>query len=198
MKLIVISKECFFPEESQWINQMMSEFDFILHIRKPFASDVETEEFLQHIKPVFYERIVLHDHYPLAEKYQLKGIHLNARNPNPANGNGYWEKCCISRSCHSMEEVRKFKNSFHYVTLSPIFDSISKQGYKAAFSEQDLKSAVANGIIDDKVIALGGIDSSNIAHISSMGFGGAAVLGTIWNHPDIESVLNEIARLVDI
>ena len=62
MKLVIISKEYFFSEEANWINQMMNEFEFILHIRKPFASELETEKLLQQIEQSFYKRIVLHDH----------------------------------------------------------------------------------------------------------------------------------------
>ena len=72
MKLIVISKENFFPEEACWINAMMSEYPFILHLRKPFASLAEFETLVQQIHPVYYDRIVLHDHYALAESLFLK------------------------------------------------------------------------------------------------------------------------------
>ena len=195
MKLIVISKESFFPEEACWINAMMSKCHFILHLRKPFASEAELETLLHQIHPVYYNRMVLHDHYALAEKYRLKGIHWNARNEDFKMEGEYWQKASISRSCHSIPEVEMYKDQYHYVTLSPIFDSISKQGYKAAFSKNELKSAIEQGIINHQVIALGGIDSSNIHQLSSMGFGGVAVLGTIWNHTSLKSVINELSHL---
>ena len=196
MKLIVISKENFFPEEACWINAMMSEYPFILHLRKPFASLAELETLVQQIHPVYYDRIVLHDHYALAEKYQLKGIHWNARNQEFKLEGAYWQKASISRSCHSIPEVEMYKNQYQYVTLSPIFDSISKQGYKAAFSESELKSVIGQGIINHQVIALGGIDSSNIHQLATMGFGGAAVLGVIWNHTELKSIRKELNLLM--
>ena len=79
------------------------------------------------------------------------------------------------------------------MTLSPIYDSISKQGYKAAFSESEMKKACEKGIIDHQVIALGGIDSSHILHLTNMGFGGIAVLGMI--HKDLHSILTELTLL---
>ena len=196
MKLIVISKENFFPEEACWINAMMSEYPFILHVRKPFASLAELETLLHQIHPVYYNRMVLHDHYALAEKYRLKGIHWNARNEDFKLEGAYWQKASISRSCHSIPEVEMYKDQYHYVTLSPIFDSISKQGYKAAFSESELKSAIGQGIINHQVIALGGIDSSNIHQLATMGFGGAAVLGVIWNHTELTSIRKELNLLM--
>ena len=196
MKLIVISKENFFPEEACWINAMMSEYPFILHLRKPFASLAKLETLLQQIQPVYYNRIVLHDHYALAEKYQLKGIHWNARNQEFKLEGAYWQKASISRSCHSIPEVEMYKDQYHYITLSPIFDSISKQGYKAAFSERELRSAIEKGIINHQVIALGGIDTSNIHQLATMGFGGAAVLGVIWNHTELTSIRKELNLLM--
>ena len=196
MKLIVISKENFFPEEASWINAMMSEYPFILHLRKPFASLAELETLVQQIHPAYYDRIVLHDHYALAEKYRLKGIHWNARNEDFKLEGAYWQKASISRSCHSIPEVEMYKDQYHYLTLSPIFDSISKQGYKAAFSESELKPAIGQGIINHQVIALGGIDSSNIHQLATMGFGGAAVLGVIWNHTELKSIRKELNLLM--
>ena len=196
MKLIVISKENFFPEEACWINAMMSEYPFILHLRKPYASLAELETLVQQIHPAYYDRLVLNDHYALAEKYRLKGIHWNARNQYFKLEGAYWQKASISRSCHSIQEVEMYKDQYHYVTLSPIFDSISKQGYKAAFSESELKSAIGQGIINHQVIALGGIDSSNIHQLATMGFGGAAVLGVIWNHTELTSIRKELNLLM--
>ena len=175
---------------------MMSEYTFILHLRKPFASLAELETLVQQIHPAYYDRIVLHDHYALAEKYQLKGIHWNARNQEFKLEGAYWQKASISRSCHSISEVEMYKDQYQYVTLSPIFDSISKQGYKAAFSESELKSAIGQGIINHQVIALGGIDSSNIHQLATMGFGGAAVLGVIWNHTELTSIRKELNLLM--
>ena len=73
--------------------------------------------------------------------------------------------------------------------------ALSKQGYKAAFSASELKSAMEKGIINHQVIALGGIDSSNMHQLAKMGFGGAAVLGTIWNHTDLLSLIEELDYL---
>lgn len=197
MKLIVITKEDFFPEEANRINTMMDKYEFVLHIRKPFASLYETDNLLHRIDKAFRERIVLHDHYSLARKYRLMGIHLNARNTSHGSGQGYREHYNISRSCHSIQEVAEIKERYNYVTLSPIFNSISKQGYGAAFTEEDLRSAAKQGIIDEKVIALGGIDSSNIGDVARLGFGGAAVLGTIWNRTGADDAMEELRKLIE-
>lgn len=111
-------------------------------------------------------------------KYHLHGIHLNRRNHQiPANFTG-----SISRSCHSLDEVREAL-AFHYdyVFLSPIYDSISKQGYCHAFTSEQLTEAAKEGIINERVFALGGITEANIPQLEAWHFGGAAMLGNVWN-----------------
>ena len=99
----------------------------------------------------------------------------------------------LSRSCHSFKEViesidntnpdspKGSKSEFDYVFLSPIFDSISKKGYKHSFSNRDLEDAGNSGIINEKVIALGGIIPQFIPQLRAWNFGGAAFLGDVWN-----------------
>lgn len=74
-----------------------------------------------------------------------------------------------------------------YVFLSPIFDSISKEDYGAHFSAAQLRDYSRRRIIDRKVMALGGIDLDNLKQIKDLGFGGAVLLGDIWNRFDIHS-----------
>jgi thiamine-phosphate pyrophosphorylase len=82
------------------------------------------------------------------------------------------------------------------VTLSPVFDSISKAGYNSGFTYATLKEASKKGIIEGNVIALGGISTSNIASIVDMGFGGVAVLGAVWNRATLEDAIMELGSLI--
>ena len=60
----------------------------------------------------------------------------------------------VSYTCHSVEEVK---------------------------SKKQLRAAGKERIIDTKVMALGGITPDNILEIKDFGFGGAVVLGDLWN-----------------
>jgi thiamine-phosphate pyrophosphorylase len=66
------------------------------------------------------------------------------------------------------------------MSLSPIFDSISKQGYHAAFTCKQIEEARLQGLIDERVMALGGVTFSKIEEVKQMGFGGAMILGDAW------------------
>ena len=98
----------------------------------------------------------------------------------------------LSVSCHSLEELSAHKAKFDYLFLSPIFDSISKKGYSGRFTREQLLEARDNGLIDKKIIALGGITAGNIPIIRELGFGGVAVLGSVWFSPSPVTSFEEL------
>lgn len=180
MKLIIITKPNFFIEEDQIITALFEEGLDMLHLRKPNAPQVYTERLLTLIPEQYHKKIITHERFHLKSEFKLAGIHLNARHPyKPENYTGH-----ISMSCHSIEEVKQQKGFHDYLFLSPIFDSISKENYHSAFMPQELRQAAKNGIIDKRVMALGGICLDNILQVKDYGFGGAVILGDLWNRFD--------------
>ena len=195
MKWITITSPEFLSGEATFISKLFSQGLDLLHLRKPEASLKGYKQLLLQIPEQWHSRIVLHEHFELAEEYKLHGIHLNRRcsvAPNAFHGS-------ISCSCHTIEEVITQKESKDYVFLSPIFDSISKVGYHAAFSPTLLKQAAVENVIDEKVIALGGITAKNIPLVKEWHFGGVALLGDIWKRmsdPQVDEYLNHIRTLL--
>ena len=178
MKLIIITTPHFWEGEAEAVEMLFHEGLESLHLRKPQASEEEMRCFLCSIPLEYHARIVTHEHFNLLNDFKLKGVHLNGRQPQiPAGWKGH-----VSRSCHSLEEVAIHKSCCQYVFLSPIYDSISKTGYRAAFQPDTLKEAARCVIIDTQVIALGGISAARLPEVKAMGFGGAALLGDVWQH----------------
>lgn len=183
MKLILMTTPYFFVEEHQILNALFDEGLEILHLRKPNTEPVYSERLLTLITENYRKRIVVHDHFYLKNEYNLKGIHLNHRNPDlPVKYKGH-----ISCSCHTTEEVMAHKKVCDYVFLSPIFDSISKENYSSHFSKATLRELAHKKVIDKKVVALGGVGLDNLAEVKDLGFGGAVILGDIWNRFSIHS-----------
>ena len=195
MKWIIITSPDFISGEATFIGKLFLQGLDLLHLRKPEASLEACKRLLLQIPKHWYSRIVLHEHFDLAEEFGLHGIHLNRRClqvPNAYHGS-------ISCSSHTIEEVITQKDSKDYVFLSPIFDSISKVGYHAAFPPTLLKQAAIQNIIDEKVIALGGITANNIPLVKEWHFGGVALLGDIWKRmsdPQVDEYLNHIRTLL--
>jgi thiamine-phosphate pyrophosphorylase len=181
MKLIVVTSPNFFVEEDKIITSLFDEGLDILHLRKPESPAIFSERLLTLIPEKYHRRIVTHEHFYLKEEFNLMGIHLNSRNPNePHDYDGH-----VSCSCHTAEEVKNKKHFYDYVFMSPIYDSISKNNNYSTITAEELREAQRERIIDSKVMALGGINADNILEIKDFGFGGAVVLGDVWNHFDI-------------
>ena len=180
MKLIVVTAPTFFVEEDKIITTLFEEGLDILHLRKPETPAMYSERLLTLIPDKYHKRIVTHEHFYLQEEFSLMGIHLNARNPNePHDYSGH-----ISCSCHSMEEIQSKKHFYDYLFLSPVYDCITKNGVTSGFTAEELRQAGKSKIVDNKVMALGGITPDNILEIKDYGFGGAVVMGDLWNKFD--------------
>ncbi|MBO4944971.1 MAG: thiamine phosphate synthase [Muribaculaceae bacterium] len=180
---IAITTPYFYSGEAARIEEKLrsSEADYI-HIRKPDTTREEIASLIEAISPDLRQRLTLHDHTDMASKWGAGGIHLNRRCPAvPAGWSGR-----ISVSLHSIEEFRN-ASGYDYATLSPIFPSISKPGYKGAFNDTELSEFLSSPH-KIPVIALGGIDRSRICRVADMGFDGYAMLGDAWRrHIDTDA-----------
>lgn len=195
MRIIVISAPDFLPGEAEAVTALLEAGAWRVHVRKPAAGSDSIARLLEHIPAALYSRISLHDHHELAARFGVGGVHLNSRNPSVPDGFGGM----VSRSCHSIAELSQYSSVCDYMFLSPIFDSISKSGYTSRFSLEEIRrrivagSDVATARMDvmssdgncrsvdwGRVFALGGVCPDNIRLLEETGFGGAAVLGCIW------------------
>lgn len=191
MEWIVITSPGFLQGEADFIDKLFGHGLDRLHLRKPGADIGECRRLLDGISREWLPRIVVHDNFGLCREYGLGGVHLNGRNPMaPPNHEG-----SVSRSCHSLEEISRYKGECDYLTLSPIFNSISKQGYMAAFEPEQLATARDSGLIDSRVMALGGVTLENIPRVRELGFGGVAILGDVWQRMADGSVDEYLASL---
>ena len=194
MKWIVITPPSAVDNEALLITQLLDGGAFAVHLRKPGMAVDRCARLIESIPEGYRRHIVLHDNFELCRRYHLQGVHLNSRNSYPPEGhNG-----SLSCSCHSIDEVKRRKKDMDYVFLSPIFHSISKQGVAAAFSDRQLSDAATSGIIDQKVVALGGVTPSRIAQLRAWHFGGAALLGDIWRRAGSADLKAYMQRLVSM
>lgn len=188
MKLIVISHPEKVSNEAEHIQQLFDAGLEVFHLRKQEFTETEFEKNLKQLPPSLYKRIVIHNHYRLVEKYNLKGIHLTgwfmknaaAIELNRVIAVARKRRLSVSGSFHSIAELEKMELKLDYVFVGPVFNSISKKNYLSTINFDDASKFLTRKRSFD-VIALGGIDESNIAQVKKIGFDGAALLGSIWN-----------------
>lgn len=193
MKLIVISNPTTISNEHQLLNSLFDNGLERFHLRKPDFSLQEMETYIQQVPLIYRSKIVLHSHHELVDKYQLKGKHKTSVAIDNVGNTQY-----ISTSIHSLNELIDCNNAYEYVFLSPVFDSISKKGYKSNFDTEELKhffkNKTSNGSFSFReVIALGGINQYNAQTALQIGFSGVAVLGSIWLSDNPVNAFKEIS-----
>jgi len=196
MELIVISSEVEVLNEIDDVNNLFINGLNLFHLRKSNTSEEIYKRFLKSIDSKFHGRIVLHDHHQLLNEFGLKGIHLKEAKRKEIEKNlksfkagiGFLEKQhSISSSFHSKEAISGCSIDFDYMFLSPVFDSISKDGYVGKrFDVSEIAS---------KTIALGGISENNIHKAKKLGYRGVAVLGSIWK---TQNPLSEFKKIQNI
>jgi len=176
MKRIVITLPYFTEGEAGRITALLDSGGAErVHIRKPGADAAAVAALIEAVPARLHSRLSVHYLPTVAASYGC-GVHLSG-------GMDYVEAPVVSRSCHTFDELRK-TDDIDYDFLSPASDSISKVGYKSSFTADELAEAACEGLINDKVYALGGVDPSKFAMIKSLGFGGAALLGAAWTPVD--------------
>ena len=183
MRYVVITSPDFIPDEPTLICRLFDCGLDTLHLRKPDSAAEDCARLLDALPAALLPRIVIHDHFNLCRDYGLAGVHLNRRNPvAPSFAHTSDGFPTVSASCHSIAEAAERKATADYVFLSPIFDSISKQGYQSAYTDEMLRAAATDGLIDSRVVALGGVTIDKIPQLREWHFGGAAFLGDVWQH----------------
>jgi thiamine-phosphate pyrophosphorylase len=181
MKLIIMTKATFFVEENQILTTLFEEGMENLHLYKPNSEPIYSERLLSLLSEDYYKKITVHDHFYLKEEYGLRGIHLNKANDELPLG----YKGNVSRTCHSIGELKEAKKKSSYVFLKTIFDSQINADDKSTISMDELKQASKQGLIDKRVYALGGINLENVRLMRDLNFGGVVICGDLWNRFNI-------------
>lgn len=150
----------------------------VVHLRHPGASLRQMRDIVEAVPQRWHSRLRLHGHFALLDDFNLAGPHLNSRchqwdrtlSPGPAR----WQPT-ITRSCHTVDELSE-AGKYEYVTLSPVYPSISKPGYGKK-QNLDLLAPYLRG---RRAVALGGVSPHNLSELKLAGFYGAALLGAVW------------------
>jgi len=185
MELIVISSERAIEGEAGIINDLFRSGMCRFHLRKPGSSIEQVSKLIDHIDPAFYQRIALHQYHELAATYNIARLHFTEQSRTRTFAKtleSQKEKGIrLSTSTHDARLIPSL-SVFEYTFLSPVFDSLSKPGYTGTIKPG---FRLENEDRSPRVIALGGVETDRLEIIKKMGFDGAAVLGAVWNQPQM-------------
>jgi thiamine-phosphate pyrophosphorylase len=143
-----------------------------LHLRKPEMRFGELEALVARLAPRWASRLVLHYQPELAVRFGIPQVH------GPLTiGEGTALR--VSTSVHDWEEFAALPEGLAYAFISPLFDSISKKGYRA----NTRLLSIPEGPLPCRPVGLGGVGAKTIGEMVRRGWTGAAVLGWIWEEP---------------
>jgi len=183
--LVVITNPTAVADEAIIINALFDEGLEILHVRKPGVAIDEMSALIEQIKPQYLHQVALHQHHEIAGDLGINRLHFTEVKRKKVSEEKLMqlkrENNMLSTSIHQTEEYQNLSPYFDYSFYGPVFDSISKQGYISTNPDDFIFPVQLNR---PRVIAIGGIDSTNIQKAVNMQFYGVAALGTIWQKPD--------------
>ncbi len=196
MSLIVFSPSSQIENEIESVKKILKLNIYAYHIRKTNFTLQEYIHYIESIPKNYHNKLVLHDCYELIHRFNIKGVHLtrkylNSNKNNPKLSTQHTK----SKSCHNLEELTQIEN-YDYVFLSPLFDSISKPGYKKkTFPHHQIKKFV--GKAPKPVFGLGGISIRTIKDAKKTGVTHYAVLGSVWQSENPEQKVKELLKEID-
>lgn len=182
----LFSGKTYFTEIDRIVYLLDNDIVNFIHLRKPEASQSQLADILSDLPDRLYQRISLHDHFQLFNKFPIGGIHLNSRTTldwydrlfDKHSLNKSYNELRLSKSFHYVEELTSNRYQLDFATLSPIFNSFSKTGYNSAFDIDTLAHILSQ--INCNIIALGGVTPMHFDILKKVGFRGAAMLGYLF------------------
>jgi len=139
--------------------------------------------------------VTVHDDIVAAVATGADGVHLPGGG-DPETARRLLPHGLIGVSAHSPQEAAaQLAAGADYVTLSPIFLTESKPGYGPALGLDSLAEAAR--LSDGPIVALAGIDATNLAACLGAGARGIAVMGEIMRAADPEAAVRRLIAAFD-
>jgi thiamine-phosphate pyrophosphorylase len=178
------------------LNELFSNGLDLLYLRTSSSEEIAWNKILDNFHPEYRHRLIvpvssrevfqeteLIWHWKEAEREKLQPEIVP-----PAN--------VYSTSVHHLSGIIDLPAAFRYVFYSPVFESISKPGYRPQHDLKTVKHTLEN-VQQIKgelpiIIGLGGITATNVKLVKELGFNGAALMGALWQASDSVQAFKEI------
>ena len=194
--LIVLTSEKELTNEAMLLNQLFDNGLEVLHLRKPSFDIDDYRKLLSKIDVKHLSKIMTHHYHELCAEFLLKGVHLQeqpridlADKLEAYTAFYQSEGFSVSSSFHEPEVLADCEIDFDYHFLSPVFSSISKQGYEG-------KGFDVNHI-DKTIVGMGGVNTETIPKVLDLGYKGVGVLGGVWNTEKPVESFKDIKQVYD-
>lgn len=181
-----------------------------IQLRMKNASRDEIIETAKALKPICAEAeaiLVIDDHVDIAKELELDGVHLGKYDMNVKEAREILgEKFIIGATANTLDDVMSFSPvDVDYIGLGPYKFTTTKANLSPIIeldSYANIVKVAANSKREIPIVAIGGIEHSDIERIMSTGVDGVAVSGALINADDTTAAtkqmidqLNEILKV---
>ncbi len=170
----------------------------VVQLRAKSATDRQTLAWAARIREAARRGgllFVVNDRFDLALVAGADGVHLGQEDLPPSRiPKALRERRVIGRSTHTLAQARAACDEpVDYLAFGPVFGTRSKDSAYAARGVEMLAEVVRIAA-PRPVVAIGGIDASNLRDVAGAGAAGAAVISAV---ADAEDPVRAVRELVD-
>lgn len=199
MRILAVSPESEYADEPELIMRLLDAGLDRYHVRKPSWDLAAYGSLIEAVAVAYRSRLSIHQFPELSQRYSI-GFHLKdaeAGSTAPA-GESHGEVIAFgprlrSRSLHRLSGLAASVSGFYYSFLSPVYPSLSKPGYRATWSQAELRAALALPR-SGRLYALGGITPANAPKALELGFDGVVLHGALWQSSDPVQVVRHCRK----
>ena len=173
----------------------------VVQLRVKHATDREASVWGRAIRELTRDagtRFVLNDRFDLALACGADAVHLGQDDLPPESlPAAARERLAVGRSTHDLAQARTARSeAVDYVAFGPVFGTTSKASEYSLRGTHTL-SQIVELVAPLPVVAIGGIDESNVGEIVAAGAAGAAVISAVAAAPDPALATRSLVRRMD-
>lgn len=176
-----------------------------IQLRMKDSSEEDVEAMALKIQPLCKEygaMFIIDDYVSVCQNIKADGVHLGKNDISPIDArNILGDKFIIGGTCNTFEDIEAIKDSVDYVGCGPFRFTNTKKNLSPILGLDGYKSIVwkcRESGIDLPIVAIGGIELTDIKDIIEAEPNGIAMSGTILNaqNPaeETEVIVNEIDK----
>ncbi|WP_062545394.1 thiamine phosphate synthase [Rufibacter tibetensis] len=185
--LVVVTPDNSTPLQiALWLELLNAGADY-LYVRGDVEAYEVQEELARLVSRGYASKLILPRTQAKSLEAAVRYFHVKERERHTSERT-YSPTIPYSTSVHALSDIGDLDPVFQLVFYSPLFRSISKEGYgpktELATIQKEWQALKAQQGRLPKVIGLGGISADNVLEVKQAGFDGAALLGAIWQQED--------------
>ncbi len=186
--------------EFGWTHEQLAEMVLeagvrVIQFREKKMSTKQMFEIAKRLRKLTYEydaTFIVNDRVDLALAVEADGVHVGQEDL-PAEAVRDIFDGIVGVSAHSVEEAKRAEKYADYLGVGPVFGTKTKKDAKEPIGVEGLRRIVES--VNVPVVAIGGINRSNVLEVLKAGVAGVAVISAI---AGAKNPKEEAKKLVEI